>query len=126
MATTMTPEMIQGKLFYFRDAAHKFHLDTRSFAEHKALDFAYTELVGYVDGISEMLMGYIGKRIGKLKMDDVPAYSHDEVTKMATEIKDFAYQLYEWAGEKKYCDIENTAQALSGMAAKLSYLLTLT
>ena len=38
----------------------------------------------------------------------------------------FAKELEEWAEEKEYCDIENIAQGLSGEAAKVIYLLTLT
>lgn len=66
-----------------------------------------------------------GKRIGKLKMDEVPDYSHSEAVRLAEEVKEFGYELYEWAGEKKYCDVENKAQELSGAGAKAIYLLTL-
>lgn len=122
----LTPENIQGKLFWLRDAAHKYHLDTKSFAEHKALDGLYSGVGGFVDDISEKLMGYMGgKRIGKLKIDEVPDYSHGEAVKLAEEVKEFGYELYEWAGDKKYCDIENIAQSLSGLGAQTIYLLTL-
>lgn len=123
----LTPEYIQGMLFYFHDAAHKFHLDTKSFAEHKALDGLYSGLVEFKDDISELLMGYMGgKRIGSISVGEIPEYSHSAAVKLANEIKDFGYELYEWAGEKKYCDVENTAQSLSGLGAKTIYLLTLT
>jgi len=121
----LTPEYIQGRLFYFHDVAHKYHLDTRSFAEHKALDTLYKDLVEFKDNICELLMGYTGKRIGKISIGDMPLYSPEETVKMVNELKDFAYDLYEWAGDKKYCDIENTAQSLSGLAASTLYKLTL-
>lgn len=123
----LTPEYIEGKLYSFYDIAQKFHHDTKSYAEHKALDFFYTALGGYRDEIPEKLMGYMdGKRIGKIEIDEIPAYSHEAVMKLAESVKDFAYELYEWAGKKKYCDIENIAQSLSGDSAKTIYLLTLT
>lgn len=123
----LTPEYIQGKLFSFHNTAQKFHHDTKSYAEHKALDFLYTALNDYRDSIPEKLMGYMGgKRIGKIELDEIPAYSHDESVKLAEDVKDFGYELYEWAGKKKYCDIENIAQSLSGDGAKTIYLLTLT
>lgn len=126
-SNSFTPEYVQGKLFYFHDAAHKFHLDTKSFAEHKALDILYTELVTFKDSICELMIGYMnGKRIGKLKLDEVPEYNSSEPIKLVNNIKDFSYELEEWAEGNKYCDIENTAQSLSGLAAKVSYLLTLT
>ena len=54
----MTPEYIVGKLFSFHNVAHKFHLDTKSFACHKALNKLYTELVDFKDDIAELLIGY--------------------------------------------------------------------
>lgn len=123
----LTPEYIQGKLFSFHNTAHKFHLDTKSFAEHKALDGLYSDLVGFKDEISEKLMGYMGgKRIGSITIDSIPSYSQGASNKLANEIKDFAKDLEEWAEENEYCDIENIAQGLSGLAAKTIYLLTLT
>lgn len=122
----LSPENIQNKLFWLRDSAHKYHLDTRSFAEHKALEGLYTGLGDFVDDIIEKLTGYLGgKRIGKLKVDEVQEYSHVGSVKLAEEVRDFGYELYEWATEKKYCDIENIAQGLSGLGAKTVYLLTL-
>lgn len=126
MAKELTPEIIVGKLFYYSDAAHKYHLDTRGFAMHKSLDKLYKGLIDFRDGISELLMGYTGKRIGKISIDPIPSFSNEEVTNMVTELKDFAYEIYEWAEQKKYCDIENNAQSLSGLAARTLYLLTLT
>ena len=124
---TITPNYIQNQLFYFHNAAHKYHLDTKSYAQHKALDFLYTELESFKDTLCELLMGYLnGERLGKLKVDDVPEYSHSVVMKLVKDIKSFAFDVYEWAENKKYCDIENTAQSLSGVAAKTIYLLTLT
>jgi len=123
----LTSEQIQNKLFWFADVAQKFHHDTRSFAEHKALDFLYTELFSFRDSICELIIGYQdGKRIGKLQIDEIPEYSHAAAVKLATLVKEFAYQIEDWAEEKKYCDIENTAQSLSGVGAKCLYLLTLT
>jgi DNA-binding ferritin-like protein len=123
--TTLTPESIQSKLFYFHDAAHKFHLSTTSFAEHKALDFLYNELVGVKDEISEKIQGYQGKMIGAIKLEAIPDYSNSASKKLAKEIIDFAYQLEEFGEEKQYCDIENLAQGLSGTGAKFNYLLML-
>lgn len=123
----LTPEFIVGKLFSLHNTAHKFHLDTKSFAAHKAFNEVYTSLVEFKDDISELLIGYNkGKRIGKIKLDDIPDYSDEAAKKLADDIMSFARDLEEWAEEKEYCDIENTAQSLSGLGSKLSYLLTLT
>ena len=123
---TLSPEIIKGKLFSFHNAAHSLHLDTQSFAEHKALDELYTSLVGYKDEICEKLMGYAqGKRIGVAKLDPLPVYSPAAAIDLVNQIMKFAKNLEEWAEEMEYCDIENIAQGLSGEAAKIRYLLTL-
>lgn len=122
----MTPEYIQGKLFSFHNAAHKYHLDTKSFAQHSAMSSLYGSLSSFKDEISEKLMGYMnGNRIGEITIDKIPPYSVEASEKLANEILVFAKELLEWAEEKDYCDIENIAQGLSGEAAKTIYLLTL-
>lgn len=122
----MTPEIIKGKLFSFQNAAHSLHLDTRSYAEHKALKKLYEGIDGLKDSILEILMGYQnGKRIGKAKLDDFPVYSQEAVTALIKEGLAFSYELEMWAEDKKYCDISNKAQDLSGLFANIQYLLTL-
>ncbi len=122
----LTPEIIQSKLFSMRTQAHKFHLDTRSYAEHQTLSELYSKLGDFADEISEKLMGYQGgKRIGVGKLDELKVYSQDAVNKMVKDGAEFSYSLYEWAGNKKYCDLENIAQSLSGLFAETAYQLTL-
>lgn len=123
---TFTSETIQSKLFSLYLAAHKFHLDTRSFAQHKALGELYEGLFGFSDNISEMLMGYQnGKRIGKLSVENPPIYSNEAVDKLIEDGLSFSYELYQWADNKKYSDIGNTAQDMSGLFASIKYKLTL-
>jgi DNA-binding ferritin-like protein len=122
----LTPEVIQSNLFYFQTAASKFHLDTESYAIHKATKKLYESLDGFRDEISEKLMGYMGgKRIGQLKGKDVPEYSDKEVKKLTEDIISFARELQEYAEQKEYCDLSNIAQSLSGLGAQTMYLLTL-
>lgn len=122
----MTAEIIKGKLFSFQHCAHSLHLDTRSYAEHKALQKLYENIDGIKDSILEALMGYQnGKRIGKAKLDEFPVYSQDAVSDLVKEGMKFSNDLYKWAEEKNYCDISNKAQDLSGMFAQTQYLLTL-
>ena len=40
-----------------RDLAHLAHWKTKSYAEHKALNEFYDEIVGLADGLAEMLQG---------------------------------------------------------------------
>jgi hypothetical protein len=123
---TLTSEVIKGKLFSLQTSAHSLHLDTRSYAEHKALGKLYEGIHEMKDSILESLMGYQnGKRIGKAKLDEFPTYSQEEVTSLIKNGMDFSKDLYTWAEDKGYCDISNKAQDLSGLFASTKYLLTL-
>jgi uncharacterized protein (UPF0264 family) len=109
------------------DAAHKLHLDTKSYAQHKALGKLYEGLIGFRDEISEKMMGYMdGKRIGSIKVGALPEFSEKAAMDLAKEVRDFGMELKEYAEEKDFCDVENVAQSLSGLGASTVYLLTLT
>ena len=47
-------------LFHSRTQAHVFHLQTPSFAAHKALNDYYDEIVGLTDGLVESYQGKYG------------------------------------------------------------------
>jgi hypothetical protein len=48
------------RLFQARTAAHMAHLQTRSYAQHKALDDFYNEIVGLADAFAETYQGIFG------------------------------------------------------------------
>ena len=122
----LTSEIIKGKLFSFQTSAHSLHLDTRSYAEHKALQKLYEGIDGIKDDILEILMGYQnGKRLGKAKLDEFTTSGQAAETALVKEGMSFAYELEMWAEDKKYCDISNKAQDLSGLFARTQYMLTL-
>ena len=119
----MTTEEIAGKLTYFQEQIHMIHWQTRSFAEHKATGGFYEFLQEFRDDIIEKMMGYTGKRIKSLKIDAIA--SDADAMKIADEVMMFANDLEEYGDMTGYMDICNMAQDLSGRAAKLKYLLTL-
>jgi len=121
----LTPEIIIGKLFWFHSQAHFLHLQTKSFAEHKALDELYKSLVDMKDEISEQLLGYINRRLNDLPSYPFIAYSEGESSKLCDNIMEFAVTLREWAENNGYENIGNLAQELSGLGASIKYLLTL-
>ena len=125
--SSLTPEEIRDRLFYFRDAAHDFHHQTKGGWEHDALGKLYEALDEFADDITEEFMGYMdGKRLGGLMRIPAPKYGgHESSVKLVKDLMDFAYELYEYGGEKKFCSIENRAQDLSGLGAKTIYRLTL-
>jgi len=49
-----------GLLFLARDVTHSVHLNTRSYAKHKALQEFYEEIVDLADGLAESYQGRHG------------------------------------------------------------------
>ena len=59
-------QQFMGLLFASRDYAHKAHLATESYAEHKALNKFYDGIVDLADDLAEAWMGRNGKNIGEI------------------------------------------------------------
>ena len=49
-----------GMLFLARDVAHSVHLNTRSYAKHKALQKFYENIIDLADGFAEAYQGRHG------------------------------------------------------------------
>jgi hypothetical protein len=56
----MTCEVFMGELFLARDVAHSVHLNTRSYAKHKALNKFYEGIVELADAFAEAYQGRYG------------------------------------------------------------------
>jgi DNA-binding ferritin-like protein len=119
----MTTEDIASKLTFFHEQVHMIHWETRSFAEHKATGGFYEFIQDFKDDIVEKLMGYTGKRIKALKIEQIVANS--DSMKIVEDVIKFSKELESFGESNGYGDISNMAQSLSGEAAKTKYLLTL-
>jgi len=68
--------LVAGKyvalLFLGRDIAHRVHLKTRSYAEHKALNEFYDEIVGHADDFAEAYQGKYNEIL------DIPLLTNDK------------------------------------------------
>ena len=72
--------VVFSKLFEARDFAHKAHLETKSYSQHKALDGFYNDLLDLTDGLVESYFGKYGIQkieIGQVKQNDAVAYLED-------------------------------------------------
>ncbi len=49
-----------GQLFLARDVTHSVHLNTRSYAKHKALGSFYGKIIDLADDLAEMYQGKYG------------------------------------------------------------------
>lgn len=119
----MTLETIASKLTYFHEQLHLIHWQTNSYPEHKAVGELYEYVQDFKDDVMEKLMGYMNKRPKAYKAEAIVDGASSNT--VVAELMSWSYQLYEWAGENNYCDVENMAQELSGKASKTKYLLTL-
>lgn len=95
------------------------HYTTKSFAAHEALGKTYDALNDLLDDITEKIIGYSSIDPQALVIGTVSALDPQALSVYTMSI---AKRLEEWAEEKGYCDIENLAQELSGVGAKLKYL----
>ena len=91
MNTLVTPSPILGQfistLFASRTQAHVFHLQTNSFAAHKALNEYYDEIVGIADGIAESVQGKYGIITGYSNIDLMEGNDCNEVIKYFTALE---------------------------------------
>jgi len=115
-------ESIAAKLTYFHEQLHLTHWQTKSYAEHQATGALYDYVHDFKDGLIEKLMGYTGKRPGAYKIEPLTDCTAE---KCVSDIMSFASSLKMYGEKNSYHDVCNLADALSGEAAKVRYLLTL-
>ena len=72
--------------FHARTNAHVLHLQTRSYAAHKALNEFYDEIVDLADSFAE---AYIGS-YGLIEFPDVPYEPHTDALKLLDEMDEVA------------------------------------
>jgi len=79
-------QQFMGLLFASRDYAHKAHLATESYAEHKALNSFYDGIVDLADSLAETWMGRNEKKIGEIPTINVPKGEPLAVMKRLLEV----------------------------------------
>ena len=97
----MKPADFVGMLFLARDVTHSGHLNTRSYAKHKALGKFYTGVVDLADSFAEAYQGRHGL-IGPItlmsakKTSNVVEFLQDQLAEIE-------------ANRYKFCDKEETS-----------------
>ena len=104
--------------FCVADSAHLAHLNTRSFAQHKALGNFYEFAVEFKDRLIEYMigMGYVGN----IQLNSVEA-NEDPVS----EAQDALDALKEFYDETDDSTLENMAADFQEALGKLKYMLML-
>jgi hypothetical protein len=112
----MTPGKFIGMLFQSRDMMHLTHLDTTSFAEHKALGAYYDAILDLTDSFTEKYFGR-NKRVEIVipESKKMSAVEHMKAMQKAIE-----------AERDKYpSDLQNIMDEMVALVNKTLYLLTL-
>lgn len=121
---TYSAESVAMNLSYFQDQLHLAHWQTVSFSEHVALGELYEYVFSFKDNVVEKIIGYTGKRPQAFKYR--PLSNNCNCRQLVLELQTYSDKLGKWADSNGYTDIKNSADELSGKAAKTLYLLTLT
>ena len=112
----MTPGKLIGTLFQSRDAMHIAHLQTTSFAEHKALNAYYDGILDLTDKFTEAYFGR-NKRveivIPESKNTDSTAHLKELRSTLDTERNNYPSEL------------QNIIDEMIALVDKILYLLTL-
>lgn len=83
-----------GHLFLARDVTHSVHLNTRSYAKHKALGGFYEKVIGLADDLAEAYQGRYGL-IGPItlhsakKTNNVVEFLEDSLEEVRKERKEY-------------------------------------
>jgi len=118
--TTVKPELLIGQLFHSRDVMHIVHLQTTSYAEHKALNEYYDNLLDLVDGLLESYMGTVGKRVNF----KIPASEYVNPKQHLTQLKQYVMKHRTVFGEEN-THLQNIIDEIIALITKTLYLLTL-
>ena len=119
--TSVKPEIVIAQLFQSRDMMHIAHLQTTSYAEHKALNRYYDELLDLIDSLIESYFGCIGKRL-PIK---IPGSDYVNPVLHLNQMKDYMMKHRNTFGVDR-THIQNIIDEIIALITKTQYLLTLT
>mgnify|MGYP003652042022 CR=1 FL=1 len=106
-------------LMHSRNQAHIFHLQTTSYAAHKALQGYYDDIVELIDGYVEMYQGRYGILTGYSPVAQI--YDESSVLKYFDGLQIFVDQLRDEL--PKDGELNNTVDEISGLISSTIYKL---
>jgi hypothetical protein len=108
-----------------RDQAHVFHLQTRSYAAHKALNEYYDDIVDLIDGFVESYQGRYGILTGyKPAASFIETEEPEDVIKYFSALNDFVDRSREKLPEDGFLvnQVDEISQLINTTLYKLTYL----
>ena len=112
----MAPGKFIGLLFQSRDSMHIAHLQTTSYAEHKALN-------GYYDGILDLTDKFTETYFGRFKRVEI-VIPEAKIMSAAEHLKEMQ-QLVDGERNNYPSELQNIMDEMLGLINKTLYLLTL-
>lgn len=108
--------------FHARTASHVMHLQTRSYAAHKALNEFYDEIVDLADSLAEAYQG----EYGLIKFSPEPYQMPTDPLKMLDDLRDCVDECAKDSWDDKDTHLNNICdeirQLISSTAYKLRFL----
>ncbi len=116
-------EEMVSKLLHSRTQSHVFHLQTKSYAEHKALQDYYEDVVDLIDEITESYQGKHGIIEGYKSYDIVNYQNNSQVVKYFQDLEKEVQKLREFFKESYLQnEIDNVEKLINSTIYKLKYL----
>jgi hypothetical protein len=112
----MAPSKFIGQLFHSRDTMHIAHLQTTSYAEHRALN-------GYYDGILDLIDSFTEAYFGRFKRVEI--IIPESKNQSATEHLKGIQQIIDSERNNYPSEIQNIMDEMLGLIDRTLYLLTL-
>ena len=114
----MSCEKFIGMLFLARDVTHSVHLNTRSYAKHKALNEFYDGIVDLADGFAEAYQGRKGL-IGPISLMSAKR-TNNVLEFLEDQVKDIESMRYEVC-DKTDTPLQNIIDEIVGLYLSTIY-----
>lgn len=121
----MKIEQFIETILHSRDQVHIWHLQTRSYAEHKALNGYYDDILSMFDNFVEAYLGRVPGRFSSKTM--VFEFTDYESVTVINHFKDLkaTIMVYKSSLPKEDADLSNMLDEILALLNKTLYLLTL-
>lgn len=119
--TTKPIQELMAVLFLSRDYAHKAHLASKSYSEHKALGSFYEDIIENADALAEAWQGKNGVLIGEIPLGKIDTQKD---TAKALQDQLDAVESYRKEVTKGYSPLENRFDEIAETYLSAIYKLT--
>lgn len=117
--------VLASRFYNLQTILEHCHRETKSGPRHDALGEAYYQVSYIKDEVLEFIIGDSGKDYGSLRTEDLPIFTPDMAVEAANLICSFSMEVQNFAKKYVIPCVENKAQDLHGVGAKLKYKLQL-